>query len=272
MNARSVMTVAGVECSKLSAQVKVRILFAACILGPFGFAVAMRVQSSLPVDTPFGRAVQESGFAISLVVLGFAALWAFPVLASVVGGDLFSAEDRYGTWKTVLTRSRSRSEVFAGKALTALGFSAVALLVLAISSVAAGLLIIGAQPVIDLSGVSVPPGQAFVRVALAWSSALLPVSAFAALAVLLSILTRSSAVGIGLPAVLGLTMQLVAFVDIPEVARLLLATSAFGAWHGLLNEPAYYGPLAYGTSVSGLYLIVCLAVAFRTLRRRDIGG
>jgi ABC-2 type transport system permease protein len=87
-------------------QFKVRILIATCVVAPFGFAVAMRVQGSLPVDTLFGRAVKDSGFAIPLVVLGFAALWAFPVLTSVVGGDIFSAEDRYGTWKTVLTRSR----------------------------------------------------------------------------------------------------------------------------------------------------------------------
>ena len=73
------------------------------------FAAAMRVQSSLPADTLFGRAVTDSGFAIPLVVLGFAALWPLPVLASIAGGDVFSAEDRYGTWKTVLTRSRSRA-------------------------------------------------------------------------------------------------------------------------------------------------------------------
>ena len=65
------------------------------------------------------------------------------MLTSVVGGDLFSAEDRYGTWKTVLTRSRSRAEVFAGKVLTALGFSSLAVVVLAVSSIAAGLLVIG---------------------------------------------------------------------------------------------------------------------------------
>ena len=266
------MVVAGVESTKLAAQLKVRILLAACLVGPFGFAVAMRVQSALPVDTPFGRAVKESGFAISLVVLGFAALWAFPVLASIVGGDLFASEDRYGTWKTVLTRSRSRAEIFAGKVATALGFSAIALAVLAASSLAAGLLVIGAQPVIDLSGVSVAPAQAAVRVALSWGSALLPVAAFAALAVLLSVATRSSAAGVGLPAVLGLVMQLVAFVDIPEAARLLLITSAFGAWHGLLNEPAYFGPLVYGTSISAAYVVVCVVVAYRMLRRRDIGG
>jgi ABC-2 type transport system permease protein len=266
------LIVAGVECSKLAAQVKVRILLAVCLVAPFGFAVAMRVQSSLPVDTLFGRAVKESGFAIAMVVLGFAALWAFPAMASVVGGDLFSAEDRYGTWKTVLTRSRSRSEVFAGKALTALGFSSVALALLAASSLAAGLLVIGGQPVIDLTGALVPPDQALTRVALSWASVLPAALAFTALATLLSVVTRSSAAGIGLPVVLGLTMQLVAFIDIPEVARRLLITSAFGGWHGLLSEPAYYQPLVHGTAVSGAYVVVCLIVAFRRLRQRDIAG
>ena len=138
MSGSGLLSVAGVEWAKLVAQLKVRILLAVCVIAPFGFAVAMRVQSSLPVDTLFGRAVKESGFAVSLVVLGFAALWAFPVMTSVVGGDLFSSEDRYGTWKTVLTRSRSRVEVFAGKVLTALVFSLLAVSALAVSSVAAG--------------------------------------------------------------------------------------------------------------------------------------
>jgi len=272
VSGRGALVVARVESSKLAAQVKVRILLAACILGPFGFAVAMRVQSSLPVDTLFGRAVKESGFAVSLVVLGFAALWVFPALASVVGGDLFSAEDRYGTWKTVLTRSRRRSEIFAGKVLAALGSAAMALAALAISSIAAGVFVIGAQPMIDLTGAPVPSAQALVRVASAWVTALLPTLAFAGLALLVSVVTRSSAAGIGLPVVLGLTMQLMAFVDIPEGARLLLITSAFGSWHGLLSEPAYFGPLIRGTTVSGIYLVVCLVVAYRMLRRRDIGG
>ncbi len=50
-----------------------------------------------------------------LVILGFASLWGFPVISSVVGGDLFASEDRYGTWKTVLARARSRAEFFAGQ-------------------------------------------------------------------------------------------------------------------------------------------------------------
>src|SRR4029450_8444740 len=94
----------GVECSKLAAQVKAHVLLAICVVAPFAFAISMRVQSSVPTDTVFGPAAHESGFAASLVVLGFAGLWAFPVLTCVIGGDLFSAEDRHGTWATMLTR------------------------------------------------------------------------------------------------------------------------------------------------------------------------
>ena len=272
MSVRGVLAVAGVECSKLLAQFKARLLLAACFIAPFAFAVAMRVQSSLPEDTLFGRVVKESGFAIPLVVLGFAALWAFPVLTSVVGGDLFSAEDRYGTWTTVLTRSRSRHEVFAGKVLTAMVFSALAVAALAASSIVAGMVIIGAQPIINLSGTLMPPEQALTHVAMAWASVLPPALAFTALAVLLSVATRSSVAGVGLPLVVGLIMQLYAFMDGPEAIRRLLITSAFGAWHGLLTAPIYYTPLVHGITVSGIYFIVCLAIAFRLFGRRDVAG
>jgi ABC-2 type transport system permease protein len=272
VSVRGVRAVAGVECSKLGAQLKARVVLAACVAGPFAFVVAIRVQSSVPEDTLFGRSVKESGFATPLVVLGFAALWVFPVLTSVVGGDLFSAEDRYGTWTTVLTRSRSRAEVFAGKVVTALGFSALAVVALAASSLAAGLLVVGRQPLVDLSGALLPPGRALGRVALAWASMLPPTFGFTALAVLLSVATRSSAAGIGLPVVAGLAMQLYAYVDGSEAIRRLLITSSFGAWHGLLAEHPYFRPLVQGTAMSGFYFLVCLTLAYRMLLRRDIGG
>lgn len=271
MSVRGVFAVIGVEWFKLAAQLKTRVVLGVCVAGPFLFAATIRLQSSLPEDTLFGRAVKESGFAVSLVILGFAALWAFPALTSVIGGDVFAAEDRHGTWKTVLTRSCSRTDVFMGKVLTALGFSSLAVTLLAVSSVAAGLLVIGSQPLIGLSGILLERDQALMRVALAWVSVLPPAFSFTALAVLLSVATRSSAAGIGLPVVAGLTMQLLALVDGPEPVRQILVSSAFGAWHGLLTAPPFYRPLFYGTVVSGIYFAVCLAISYYIVRRRDIG-
>jgi ABC-2 type transport system permease protein len=261
-----------VEWAKLAAQRKPHAMLAASVIGPFAFAAAMRVQSSVPEDTLFGRSVKESGFAAPLVVLGFAGLWLLPVLASSVGGDLFSAEDRYGTWSTVLTRSRSRTEVFAGKLVTALGFSSLTVIVLAFSSVAAGVLVIGHQPLIDLSGSLLSPAYALGRVTLAWASVLPPLYGFTAIAVLVSVATRSGVAGIGCPVLLALVMQLYAFVDGPEMIRRVLVTTGFSAWHGLLTQPPFYRPLVQATAVSAAYAVLCLVVAHRVLMRRDIGA
>jgi ABC-2 type transport system permease protein len=254
-----ILNVAAAEQSKLIAQPKIRAVLATCAVGPLAFAGAMRVQSMTPEDTLFGRAVNESGFATPLVVLGFATLWLLPVLASVVGGDVFASEDRDGTWATLFTRSRSRAEVFAGKLLTALGVSLGLVAVLAGSSVIAGLVMVGRQPLIDLSGAMLSPSRALVSITLT------------ALAALISVITRSSTSGIGIPVLLVLVMQLVAYVDGFETMRRLLITSSFEAWHGLLTEPHYYQPLVYGTVVSAVYFTICAVIAFRVLLGRDIG-
>jgi ABC-2 type transport system permease protein len=68
----------------------------------------------------------------------------------VLAGDVFSSEDRYGTWKTVLTRSLRRQELFAGKVLTVATLVAWLVALLALSSVAAGVLVVGDQSLVGL--------------------------------------------------------------------------------------------------------------------------
>jgi ABC-2 type transport system permease protein len=265
-------SVAAVEWSKLWAQTKTRVVLAICVAGPFVFIAAVQAQSTLPSDTLFGRGVKETGFATPLVVLGFAGLWVLPALSSIVGGDLFAAEDRHGTWATVLTRSCSRAEVFAGKVTAAFAFSSLVIAVLAASSVSAGVLIVGSQPLVDLSGTLIPAGSALERIVLAWVSVLPPSLGFTAMAVLLSVATRSSTAGVGIPVIVALALQLSSLIDGPEVVRRLLMVSTFGAWHGLLTEPRYYRPLLQGAAVSIIYTVASIAIAYAIFRRRDIAG
>ncbi len=272
MSLGGVLAAVRVESAKLRAQVAVQAVLAACVAGPIAFLEVVRLQTSLPEDTLFGRSMRDSGFATPLVVLGFAALWGLPVIAAVAGGDLFASEDRHRTWTTILTRSVSRADLFAGKLLAGLAFVTAALVALAAASTVAGLLLIGHQPLVDLSGALVPPGRALGKVALAWASALPPAFGFTALAVLASVATRRGAAGVGLPVLAALTMQLGALVDGPEMIRRLILTSGFVAWHGLLNQRPYYRPLLDSAVVSGAYFVVCVAAAYRLVQRRDIGG
>jgi ABC-2 type transport system permease protein len=266
----AVAAATAVEWSKLWSQRKTRIVLAACAAAPFAFVVAIRAQSSVPSDTLFGRAVNESGFSTPLVILAFSGLWILPVIASLPGSDIFAAEYRYGTWATVLTRSRSRPELFAAKVAAAFAFCAVAVTTLAACATAAGVLVVGAQPLIDLSGVALPPAAALRHILLAWISVLPPCLAFATLAIAIAVTTRSSAATVGLPVLAAFAMQLASALDMPDAARRMLLTTAFESWHGVLASPLFYRPFIYGTVASGIYGLVGMAAAYRVFCTQDI--
>ena len=194
-----------VERRKLASQLAPRLLALICVLGPFAFAGVLKVQSGSPADSLYGVWVHSSGFAVSLVVLGFAGSWGLPLMAAVLAGDLFAAEVRHGPWKTVLTRSCTRRHVFVGKLLAVALFALGLLALLALSSLAAGVLLVGAHPLVSLSGTAFSSGQSLLLVALAWLVCALPMLAFTSLAVLLSA-TRNGIVGVLGPAVVDLAM------------------------------------------------------------------
>jgi ABC-2 type transport system permease protein len=208
-----------VEVAKLAAQLPVRLVLLVCAVGPFAFVAVLRLQDTVPADTLFGRWVHESGFAVPLVALGFAGSWALPFAASLVGGDIFASEDRHGTWKTILTRSCTRADIFVGKLLAVATYCVAVVTLLTASSIAAGVVVIGAQPLVSLSGTMIPPGTSVWLVVASWASALLPMLGFACLAILVSIVSRSSVVGVLVPGLLGLVMQLLSLVGRGDLVR-----------------------------------------------------
>ena len=260
------------ETRKLRAQHRAKAVLLAALLGPIPVVLIIHGQSRPPKDTLFGRFATQNGYALALLVLGFAAQWVLPLLTAIVAGDVFASEDQHGTWKTVLTRSTSRSRLFWAKTITACVFATLVLLVLAASTIASSVLIVGHQPLIGLSGQTIPPGTALQLVAASWATALPVMLGFTCLAIVLSVWSRNPAVGIAAPVVLGMVMQLVGALGGIEAARPLLLTTAFESWHGLLTQPHFTGPLVEGVLVCALWGAVSLTAAFTMLRRRDITG
>lgn len=258
------------EVRKLAAQLHVVVLVWACALIPVALVVVLRVQSSTPADTLFGRWVQATGFATPLVVMSFAGQWAFPALASVVAGDMFAGEDRHATWKAVLSRSRRRSEVFVGKVLVASVFAVLACSLLIGSSLFAGILLIGRDPVLDLSGALVPAGEATGLVLLSGLTQLAPVLMMTSLALLLSVVTRNALVAVAGPVVLALVLQLVALADIPLRVRLLLPSGAFASWRGLWLDDPWTEPLWTGLASSLSLTALLVGIAAVVFHWRDL--
>ncbi len=262
-----------VERRKLASQIAPRLLALICVLGPFAFAGVLKVQSGSPADSLYGVWVHSSGFAVSLVVLGFAGQWGLPLMAGVLAGDLFGSEDRHGTWKSVLTRSCTRRHVFAGKLLAVALFAIGLLALLALASVAAGVLLVGAHPLVSLSGTVLSAGHCLLLVLLAWLLCVLPMLAFVSLAVLFSVSTRNGIVGVLGPAVVDLAMQLLALVGTGVWLHSLLVSSGFDTWHPLfVSAHRYYGTLIIGQAVSVIWIVTCLSASWWLLRGRDFTG
>ena len=129
------------ELVKQLAQWRVRLLILACWIGPAIAVIVVSGQSTLPSDTLFGREMHATGWAGALVVLSFAGSWFFPLLTSVVAGDVFSAEDRLGTWRHLLVAVRSPRRIFAAKALASLTVLAMCVPGLAVSGIVGGLVV-----------------------------------------------------------------------------------------------------------------------------------
>jgi ABC-2 type transport system permease protein len=259
------------EMVKLTGQLRVRAVAGLCLVVPFLLVGGFKVQGTVPQDTLFGQWVHSSGFALPLVILGFSGQWVIPLLTSIVAGDIFSSEDHFGTWKTVLTRSRTRGDLFTGKFAAALTYTLAMLVLLTAASALAGV-VMGTQPVVGLTGQLVPAGHAEVLVLLSWATQLAPLLGFCALAAALSVATRNSLIGVGGPLLAGLVMQLATLVNMPTSLRATLLGTPFASWHGFWTQPAFYGPLRQGLVTSAVWFIVCTAVAWVIFRRRSIGA
>jgi ABC-2 type transport system permease protein len=260
------------EQRKLLAQTSTRVTLLACTLGPLAVALVLTRQSGVPGDSLLGTWIHSSGSAVGFVMLDFAGYLGFPILAGLVAGDLFSSEDRYGTWKALLTRSCSRKDVFAAKVLAGSALASACAVVMAVSSIAGGLLFAGSQPLVGLGGAVIPSGEAALLLLCGWLLNIPPLIGFVALATLLSVASRSGTVAVAGTAIAGFLMQLLSFVGNGSWTGWALLGSAFDDWHGLLASPRFFAPLAVALGVSLLWIAGALSAAWLLLRRRDFAG
>jgi ABC-2 type transport system permease protein len=257
------------ELVKLLAQWRIRLVLLACWVGPALLVAVISQQSSLPADTVFGRWMSQTGWAGPLVVLSFSCSWVLPLLTSLVAGDVFATEDRLGTWRHLLVAVRSPRRIFAAKALASLTIILLLVAGLAASGIVGGLAAVGNRPLVGLDGHLLASGQAAGAVLLAWASALAPTLAFAAIGLLGSVALGRSPMGLVMPALLALVLQLAQLLPLPVIVRVALPSYAFIAWRGLFTDPAQAGPLVVGVVVSLAWAVCASALAYVLFIRRD---
>jgi ABC-2 type transport system permease protein len=264
------------ELRKLAAQRRTYLGLGAAALAPVVLVVAIRVRPPQPTDpgSPFFlRFAVESGLAVPLLMLLFASVWLFPLVAALVAGDIVAAEDGNRTLKTILTRSAGRNAIFAAKVGAAFTYVLAALLTMVVASIVAGGASSGFNPLPTFSTV-VSPSRALLLIAGSFAVYSLPALAIAAIAVLLSTVSRNSAaavVGTLLAALLMQLTQIVPVLDADATQRWML-TAQLQAWQALFRTPLDWGPVVHAAYVSVTYAVPALAIAWVHFLRRDVSG
>lgn len=258
------------EVTKLAALLRVRVVVAGCVLVPVLAVFAVKLANATPGDTPFGIWIHESGFAFSLVILNWMGLWALPLSISVVAGDICSEEHRMGTWSMLLTRSRSRAQIMAGKLLAAATFSVVVTLLVGFMTTVVGLIGIGHQPLVGLSGSLLSPHAALQATIGSWLSEVAPVLAITGIAMLSSVLSRNSWVGVLVPVILVGCLNLGSLVSAIDPIRPFLPTTGLEAWHGLVRGDVYTNQIWTSVIVSLVWIVLCFGAAVLIFLRRDV--
>jgi ABC-2 type transport system permease protein len=265
-------TVYAWELRKLRAQKRTYIGLGAAALVPLIFVIALLSSSGGPDEIPFGRYVKETGLAVPLVGLLFSSIWLFPLITSLVAGDIVASEDNHGTLKTILTRSTERWQIFVAKLLAALTYVFAALVVFVGVGLLLGGTFWGFDPLTSLSGTQIPAGRGMLLIAASALAYFVPMMAVATIAFLLSTVTHNSAAAVVGTLILSFMMQLLAIISGLDFMHPYLLSEQFGAWQGLLRDPTDWAPIIHAAWVSACYAVPAVLWAFVAFVRRDVAG
>lgn len=260
------------EMLKLLAQKRTYLGLIAATLVPIVFVVVLVIQTGGPNDVPLGRYIRETGLAVPFVVLFFMSIWGLPLITSLVAGDIVAAESHNGTLKTILTRSRDRGEVFAGKALATATYTLAVVVAMGMTGLIAGSIAWGFHPLTSLSGTKVSAGHGFGLLMLSLLVYTLPLAGIAAFGLMLSTITRNSAASVVGALMWALLMQLLGVLPGTESIRPYLLGTQFEAWHGFLRVPADWTPVIRALWVCTLYIGLPVIAAYLVFLRRDVTG
>jgi ABC-2 type transport system permease protein len=260
------------EIAKLLAQKRTYLGIGTAIVVPIIFVVVLVVQSGGPNDVPLGRYIRNTGLAVPFVVLFFMSIWGLPLITALVAGDIVASETHNGTLKTILTRSRGRGEVFAGKTLATATYTLTLVFAMGLVGLVAGSIAWGFHPLTSLSGTQVAPGHGLVLLLASLAIYALPLAGIAAFGIMLSTVTRNSAASVVGALMWALLMQLLGVLPGTESIRPYLLGTQFEAWHGLLRTPADWAPITRALWLCALYISIPLIAAYLVFLRRDVAG
>ena len=221
-------------------------------------------------ERTFFSVATSSGLNVPLAALSAMSVFLIPIVVLVFAGSSVAEEANWGTLRYLLVRPVSRPRLLASKLLVAATLGCLAILIVVVVGTIEGVIAFGWHPVISPSLAVFQPGDSMGRIALATLYVVWSMSGIVAFAFLLSTMTTSSMGAVSGAMGVAVVSQILEAIQPLKNLRSGLPTHYWHAWETLFAHPANTGDLARGVLLQVPYVLVFLAIAWWSFRRKDI--
>jgi ABC-2 type transport system permease protein len=235
--------------------------------------VAARDIGPRPGEGPaFLSAVLNNGALYPAAALAIVLPIFLPVTVALMAGDAIAGEATAGTLRYLLVRPVGRTRLLVAKLVAVIAFVFLAVIVVALVSLAVGLSLLGNErgSVISVSGANLTPTQVGTRMLLTVAYIAISMVGVAAIALFLSTVTDNPA-GAALGALAGLVAsQILVTLEAASPVVPYLPTRYWLAWVDLFRDPILWRDLERGAGLQLVYAGVFLGLAWANLASKDI--
>jgi len=221
-------------------------------------------------DQSFVVLAPNSGLNMAIATLGHAGDVVLPLLGVILAGSAVAEEASWGTLSYLLVRPVTRRRLLASKLLVVAVLIIAATALVTLLAVVAGLIAFGWRPVETPSGTTLPTGIALARIAITTPYMAWIMSGVISVGFFISSLSNSPLNGAAAAFGLAVSSQILDSFSFIGDVRTFLPTHYWRAWEGLFANPVSWDDMIVGSILQLPYVIVFVALAFWSFRRKDI--
>jgi ABC-2 type transport system permease protein len=212
----------------------------------------------------------SGGLNFTLFSIFVSASFLLVVVVALFCGDTVASEASWGSLRYLLAAPVPRGRLLAVKLIVALGYSALALLLLAGTALLVGTLRYGWSPLRSTVAAEIPAGEGVLRLAAVLGYLAVGLLVVAGLAFLLSVVTDAPLGAVGGAVLLVILSSILDQITALGTLRNLLPTHYDQAWLGLLSTPVQADDLVKGAISAVCYATVFWSLAWWRFLRKDI--
>lgn len=234
-----------------------------------GTVIALTGGPSAGDGPPLMASVAGNGLVLPIFTLIMAQNLLLPLVSSMVAADALAGEASNGTLRGLLLAPVSRVRLVWVKATGVLVMTVLAVAVIGISGAVTGLVVVGSEGLVTLSGTTLPLGEALGRVALAVGWSAVQMLAVGAIALAISSLTEHPLVV--LAATVGTVIVFGVLGAIPSLGWLepFLVTSGWYSIADFLRDPVATQELLTSLWRALCYIAIGVSVAIARMATKD---